>query len=219
VFIVNPLGIQADGTKTDGGGFIPGSNISPGQNGRSVDFIWQSRGHIETWGYELEVRIPFNSLRYTARAEHRWGLQFNRRVQHSGYDETRTPVKKASASFIAQEGWIGGMRDIQHGPNLMINPEVTSTVSGRANQSANAISDSWQYTAKQRVGGNVRLGLGSNFVVNGTIGPDFSQAEADAAQVAADTCFALFYAERRPFLWKALSNSTFQKRWSTHDAS
>ena len=31
VFIVNPLGVQADGTKSEGGGFIPGSNVGPGR--------------------------------------------------------------------------------------------------------------------------------------------------------------------------------------------
>ena len=200
VFIVNPLGIQADGTKTEGGGFIPGSNISPGQNDLSPDFIWQSKGHVTEWGYEVEVRIPFNSLRYASQTEHRWGLQFNRRVQHSGYDETWTPVRKASGSFIAQEGWLSGLRDLQHGPNITLNPELTNTVLGTpANASDAAAGKSWTYDAKPRIGGNIRFGIGSNFVVNGTVKPDFSQVEADAAQVAADPRFALFYAERRPF--------------------
>jgi Domain of unknown function (DUF5916) len=192
VFIVNPFGIQADGTKTEGGGFIPGSNISPGQNDLSPDFIWQSKGRVLEWGYEVEVRIPFNSLRYAARDEHRWGLQFSRRVQHSGYDETWTPVRRASASFIAQEGWVSGMRGIQHGPSITVNPEVTNTVIGTL-PAPNATGDKqWIYDARPRVGGNVRLGIG-------TVEPDFSQVEADAAQVAADPRFALFYAERRPF--------------------
>jgi len=34
VFIVNPFGVQADGTKNEGGGFIPGSNVMPGQTHR-----------------------------------------------------------------------------------------------------------------------------------------------------------------------------------------
>jgi hypothetical protein len=42
VFIVNPLGVQADGTKSEGGGFIPGANVAPGQNDLSADFRWQS---------------------------------------------------------------------------------------------------------------------------------------------------------------------------------
>lgn len=199
VFIVNPFGVQADGTKTEGGGFIPGSNISPGQNDLSADFIWQSKGRVTDWGYEVEIRIPFNSLRYAAGAEHRWGLQFSRRVQHSGYDQTWTPVRKASASFIAQEGWIGGLRDIQHGTSLTVNPEVTNTVLGSPPTTSANTNKEWMYDARPRVGGNVRFGIGSNFVLNGTVKPDFSQVEADAAQVAADPRFALFYAERRPF--------------------
>ena len=55
-----------------------------------------------------------------------------------------------------------------------------------------------------QLGGNVRWALGSNFVLNGTVKPDFSQVEADATQIAADERFALFYAERRPFFVEAL---------------
>lgn len=196
VFIVNALGVQADGTKSEGGGFIPGSNVSPGQNDLSPDFQWQSRGHVEDWGYEVEIRIPFSSLRFPSKANQRWGIQFSRNVQHSGYQETWTPVKRASASFIAQEGWLSGLHGMQHGVDITLNPEVTTTITGTP---ATANARDWSYDSKPRVGGNVRAGLGSNFVLNGTIRPDFSQVEADATQVAADTRFALFYAERRPF--------------------
>src|SRR5690348_17262809 len=68
VFIVNPLGVQADGTKNEVGGFIPGANVAPGQNDLSADFIWQSRGRLTDFGYEVEVRIPFSSLRYPLRS-------------------------------------------------------------------------------------------------------------------------------------------------------
>ena len=113
VFIVNPLGVQADGTKSEAGGFIPGSNVMPGQNDLSADFIWQSRGRLVEGGYEVEVRIPFSSLRYRGAAEQRWGLQIDRRVQHNGYEETWTPAKRASASFIGQAGRLVGLRGMQ----------------------------------------------------------------------------------------------------------
>src|SRR6185437_15482426 len=45
----------------------------------------------------------------------------------------------------------------------------------------------------------VRWAMGSDFVLNGTVKPDFSQVEADATQIAADARFALFYPEKRPF--------------------
>jgi hypothetical protein len=102
VFIVNPLGVQADGTRNEGGGFTPGSNIGPGQNDLSADFLWDSKGRLTEWGYEVEIRIPFSSIRYPAATRQQWGLQIVRNVQHSGYQETWTPAVKASASFVAQ---------------------------------------------------------------------------------------------------------------------
>src|SRR4051812_3796934 len=130
VFAVNPLGIQADGTKSEGGGFIPGSNVMPGQNDLSADFVWQSRGHVTEWGYEVEVRIPFSSVRYPAASVELWGLQIDRHVQHSGYEETWTPAIRASASFITQEGRLTGLSGMYHGQVVELNPELTNTVSG-----------------------------------------------------------------------------------------
>ena len=196
VFIVNPLGVQADGTKSEGGGFIPGSNVMPGQNDLSADFSWMSKGRLIEGGYEVEIRIPFSSLRYPIAATQDWGIQIDRHVQHSGYEETWTPAVRANASFITQEGWLRGMTGMHHGQVAELNPELTNTVTG--GQSAQPPA-AWRYTSHPQLGGNVRSTLGSDFVLNGTIKPDFSQVEADAAQVAADQRFALFYPERRPF--------------------
>lgn len=197
VFIVNPLGVQADGTRNEGGGFIPGANVGPGENDLSADFVWQSRGRVTADGYEVELRIPFSSLRYPLGMPQQWGIQALRRVQHSGYEQTWTPARRASASFIAQAGRLTGLTGMHHGQVVELNPELTSTVIGAP--CCAPVDDGWRYGRDAQLGGNVRWALGSNFVVNGTIRPDFSQVEADAAQIAADQRFALFYPERRPF--------------------
>jgi hypothetical protein len=196
VFIVNPFGVQADGVKNESGGFTPGSNVMPGQNDLSADFQWESKGTLTGFGYEVEIRIPFSSLRYPVAREQRWGLQIDRHVQHSGYEETWTPALKGSASFIAQQGELRGITGISHGQMLELNPELTSTITGAP---SGTYGTGWGYTSKPQLGGNVRWGAGSNFVLNGTIKPDFSQVEADATQIAADERFALFYPEKRPF--------------------
>ncbi|OYV68773.1 MAG: hypothetical protein B7Z72_07990, partial [Gemmatimonadetes bacterium 21-71-4] len=197
VFIVNPLGVQADGIKNEMGGFVPGSNIMPGQNDLSPDFIWQSKGRVTRWGYEVEIRIPFSTLRYPTTAVQTWGIQIQRNVQHNGYQETWTEAHKASASFISQEGQLVGLTDMHHGQVVQLNPELTNTVTG--SPCCNTALDGWQYASKPQLGGNVRWAMGSNFVLNGTVKPDFSQVEADATQIAADERFALFYPEKRPF--------------------
>jgi len=195
VFIVNPLGIQADGTKGEGGGFIPGANVMPGQNDLSADFLWESKGRVTDDGYEVEIRIPFSSLRYPTQSVQDWGIQIVRNVQHNGYQETWTPALRARASFIDQEGQLVGLTGMHHGQVVQLNPELTNTITGAPSPSGAG----WSYDAEPRLGGNVRWGMGSNFVLNGTVKPDFSQVEADATQIAADERFALFYPERRPF--------------------
>ncbi|MHB0949479.1 MAG: carbohydrate binding family 9 domain-containing protein [Gemmatimonadaceae bacterium] len=197
VLIVNPLGVQADGTKNEAGGFIPGANVGPGQTDLSADFSWQSRGRLVPGGYEVELRIPFSSLRYPRKATQPWGFQVVRKVQHSGYEQTWTPARKASASFIAQAGRLAGLTAMRHGQVIELNPELTSTTLGTP--CCGTSGDRWDYGSRAQLGGNVRWALGSNFVLNGTVRPDFSQVEADATQVAADQRFALFYPERRPF--------------------
>jgi hypothetical protein len=197
VFAVNPLGVQADGTRNETGGFIPGSNVGPGQTDLSADFLWDSKGHVTPWGYEVEIRIPFSSLRYPSKSVQDWGVQIQRNVQHSGYKETWTQARSGAASFINQEGVLLAMHDMHHGQVVSLNPELTNTVTG--GPCCDSTFNSWKYSSKPQLGGNVRWAMGSNFVLNGTVKPDFSQVEADATQIAADARFALFYPEKRPF--------------------
>jgi hypothetical protein len=200
VFIVNPFGIQADGIRSEGAGGMMG-----GSTDLSADFIWQSRGRVTESGFEVEVRIPFRVLRYpSGSSPQTWGIQIDRRVQRSGYEETWTPAVRASTSFIAQSGTLTGLTGMHHGQVVELNPELTNTTIGAAPPGTAAAARDWQYRSNQRLGGNVRWTLGSNFVLNGTVKPDFSQVEADATQIAADERFALSYAERRPFFVEAL---------------
>jgi hypothetical protein len=145
----------------------------------------------------VEVRIPFSSIRYASAATQTWGLQIERHAQHNGYDETWTPAKRASASFIGQEGTLVGLTGLRHGQVVELNPELTNTVNGAP--CCEPTQRDWRYDANPQLGGNLRWTLGSDFVLNGTVKPDFSQVEADATQIAADERFALFYPEKRPF--------------------
>src|SRR5205807_2515193 len=100
------------------------------------DAIWfgvrgyQAHGHRTDWGYEVEVRIPFKSLRYQSADPQSWGLQVVRVVQHSGYEDTWTPVFRASASFLIQSGRLTGLTGLKRGVVVDLMPEFTSKVDG-----------------------------------------------------------------------------------------
>src|SRR3989475_6805815 len=60
------------------------------------------------------------------------------------------------------------------------------------------------YKGDPQPGGNLRWGLSQNLNATGTVNPDFSQVEADIAQVTVNQRFALFFPEKRPFFLEGL---------------
>jgi hypothetical protein len=200
VFGVNPFGVQSDGTLVEtgaqgGGNGFNGATVVREEPDLRPDFVHQSKGRLTDWGYEVELRIPFKSLRYQALPEQSWGINVVRRVQHSGYEDSWAPARRASASFLGQSGRLVGLNDLRRGLVLDLNPVMTQRTEGT--KDANGV---WNYTAHPaEPGGNVRWGVTSNLTLNGTVNPDFSQVESDVGQVAFDPRQSLFFPERRPF--------------------
>ena len=63
IFFFNPLGVQADGTMTEGRG-----------EDYSVDLVYESKGVLTEDGFTIEAAIPFKSLRYEAGKNKNWGI-------------------------------------------------------------------------------------------------------------------------------------------------
>lgn len=200
VFVVNPLGVQADGTlvetgRATGGGMGGGIVGAREPTDLSPDFVFQSNGRLTPYGYEVEVRIPFKSLRYQPAREQAWSLNIIRQVQHSGFEDTWTPARRASASFLGQSGTLTGLHDLHRGLVLDLNPELTARLDGSP-----GTGGAWDYEAgNPDIGGNLRWGVTNNLTLNGTANPDFSQVESDAGQFMFDPRQALFFPEKRPF--------------------
>jgi hypothetical protein len=212
-FAVNPLGVQMDGTLVETGNLSTGGlNNSGGAAARegidlSADFVFQSKGRVTPEGYEVEIRIPFKSLRYQPADVQRWGINVLRRVTRLGAEDSWAPARRGRASFLAQGGRLTGLTDLRRGLVLDLTPVVTQRSEGRP--VSGAPGTAWDYRVRRpEVGGNVRWGVTNNLTLNGTVRPDFSQVEADAAQVQFDPRSALFFAERRPFFLDGIEQFT-----------
>jgi hypothetical protein len=68
-FFFNPLGIQGDGVLTEGRG-----------EDFSVDVLMDSKGIVHEKGFDVEIAIPFKSLRFEAGKGKLWGAHFFRRL-------------------------------------------------------------------------------------------------------------------------------------------
>lgn len=205
VFGVNPLGVQGDGVLVErgtlvGGGFGGGSTQGRESPDLAPDYVYQSKGRLVDGGYEVEVRIPFKSLRYQGNPEQTWQLHVVRQIQHSGFEDSWVPAQRASASFLGQAGTLTGLRNLARGLTLDFTPEVTGRVDGARNSSGR-----WDYDRSgPELGGTVRWGISNNLSLNGTANPDFSQVESDVSQIQFDPRDALFFPEKRPFFLDGL---------------
>jgi uncharacterized protein DUF5916 len=200
VFGVNALGVQLDGTlvESNQNRSAQFGNVAAARDAAdlSPDFVFQSKGRLTDYGYEVEVRVPFKSLRYQDAAQQTWGFNVVRRVQHAGAEDSWTPARQANVSFLAQAGTLTGLSELRRGLVLDVNPVVTQHTAGAPATDTHR----WRYERDDpEFGANLRWGVTNNLTLNSTINPDFSQVESDAPQFAFDPRRGIFFAEKRPF--------------------
>jgi Domain of unknown function (DUF5916)/Carbohydrate family 9 binding domain-like len=190
-FRVNPVGVQAD------------ANFSEleGYEDFSWDAIWNSAGKIADWGYAIEVAIPFNQLRFPRTAEKQtWGFSaersWPRNVRHRMTSHRRD---RNIACILCQVNKITGMEGISPGRNLEFDPTLTSSRTDTMDMADFPSGGLEKGPVKTELGITAKWGVTPNMILNGTVNPDFSQVEADVAQLNVNERYALFYPEKRPF--------------------
>lgn len=203
VFMVNPFGIQGDGLWVEGGGGW-GEPID-----WSPDFLWESRGRVDDAGYSVEMRIPMKSLRFPEARVQDWGLQIQRSIRRTGSSQSWAPITEDRANRLAQSGKVRGLRDLDPGMFLEINPTAVGSLSGERDPDLDRLTYA---PVDAEMGLNVKYGLTSNLTLDGTVNPDFSQIEADAGQIAVNERFALFLPEQRPFFLEGADIFSMPKR-------
>jgi hypothetical protein len=185
----NPFGIQGD-TKIMNGG----------QEDVGFDVVYESEGRITDSGYQVELAIPFRSLRFPNAPSQEWNLTFwitHPRESRSTY--SWAAMSRDDPCSLCQLGSVSGIAGVRPGGKVELLPAVTGSQSGTlVDRSApTAGLDNDRLTAEPSLG--LKYSFTSNAIADLAVNPDFSQIEADAAQIDVNTTFALFFPERRPF--------------------
>jgi hypothetical protein len=226
MFAVNPLGVQADGTMNEGTGGRGGGSFSAATGGResadlSANFVFESRGRVVEGGYEVEITVPFKSLRYQSAEVQTWGIHVMRTVQHLGHEDSWVPASRANASFLSQGGRLQGLRDLRRGLVMDVTPSVVARQVGDEKEDG-----AWGYLPEgPEYGATVRWGLTNNLTLNATVNPDFSQVEADVGAIQFDPRSEVFFPERRPFFLEGIetfstpNNLVYSRRIVQPDAA
>ena len=212
-FFVNPLGVQMDLFQDD----------VTGREDENWDAIWASAGRITEEGYIVEFAIPFQQLRFPhGGGQQIWGFDAIRFYPRS--DRVRIaaqPMDRNVSCYLCQISKVQGIRRRLSGAQSGAGTDPHRRPAGRVadfpdgdledgdTESELGLTASWGVTP------NLNLGLALN--------PDFSQVEADVAQLDINTTFTLFFPERRPFflegadVFRTPFNAVFTRNVSAPD--
>ena len=188
--MVNPSGIQMDALNSTASG-----------EQWAADFVWDSAGQITDGGYQTEIRVPLQSIRFNGGEDVRMGVMFWRRISRMGVSSAWPELLPGQWVFDSHAELI--FDDIEQPMLLEVIPSVTNSL----NQ--NRLSpEQWSPASNDpQVGISLKYGLTSSITLEGTFNPDFSQVESDAFQNQVNTRFATFFDEKRPFFMEG--NSLF----------
>jgi len=187
-FYVNPLGAQMDVIYEEANG-----NEDP-----SWDGLWNAAGHISEHGYVVEIAVPFSTIRFKSGGDvQQWAADFVRfRPREHRYRMSNNIMDRNNRCYLCGVGKLRGFAGVQTGNNLEIAPTVTTRFSQeRPGPGASFHSSGLRIDP----GVDVKWSPSPNLTLNATVNPDFSQVEADSAQLSVNNTFALFYPEKRPF--------------------
>lgn len=186
---VNPHGIQKD---------LLWTNL--GQTDIGFDLIWETSARRTETGYDVEIAIPFGSLRFPDQPAQTWRMDFWRnRPRDVMYQYSWAANDRSDPCWLCQWGKVTGIEQIRPAKGLQILPSIVAYQASQLAEPSNPTSPMHNGQVDNEVSLGGKYALSSDITLEATYNPDFSQIEADAAQIDVNSPTALFYSERRPF--------------------
>jgi hypothetical protein len=181
-FGVNAAGAQWDGLLYEGGK----ANLS-------WDNKWTSAVKNYPDRYELEIAIPFKSIRYKQGITE-WGVNFSRLDLKTTEKSSWTPIARQfpTASLALTGVLLWDEPPPSQGPNISLIPYALGGVSREYDR--NPITTSTQ----RDIGLDAKFAIGSALNLDLTVNPDFSQVDVDQQVTNLDR-YELFFPEKRQF--------------------
>ncbi len=188
-FFANPLGAQMDLIQDD----------VNGREDDSWDAIWSSAGRITDQGYTVEMAIPLSQLRFSrSEQDQLWGIDTIRFYPRTDRHRlSNNPLDRGVNCYLCQLEKIRGFSGIEPVRDLEIVPTLTGI---RADSTDDpGVTPLVSGDIETELGLTARWGITPDLTLNLALNPDFSQVEADVAQLDVNNQFALFFPEKRPF--------------------
>ncbi len=193
-FRVNPLGVQMEALVDD----VDRSQTGDVREDWTWDAIWDAAARITPEGYVAEIAVPWKQLRFPrGELPQTWGFLalrvYPRSVVHQLYS---TRNERSLDCLVCQFDSIAGFQRVESGYNLEIAPTLTASRTDSRPAPDRPLAEGDE---EAEAGLSLRWAITPNVALNAAVNPDFSQVEADVAQLNVNERFALFFPEKRPF--------------------
>ena len=188
-FRVNAAGSKGDGMLTaadDSEDFAP-------------DFDFDAAAARDEQGYTAVLRIPFAALRFSGEGRPNWRFMVVRRVpREQFYLHSSVLIPRDAPNFIANLQALQGIALPERHQFLSLRPSVTLRRSSDQ-LPGQPVRGQSELTASLDVKWRPR----SEWVIDGTLRPDFSQVALDVPRLTGNTRYALSLPEKRPFFFES----------------
>lgn len=175
-FAVNPAGVKRDYYMYD-----------DNREDVSWDAVWNVATRVDSLGWTAEFSIPLSQMRYKAQDENTFGVMIMRDVARVNERYSWPLYRRSSPGVVSQFARMAGFTDLASPKRIEVMPYAV----------ARNIRNSDGRAQEQSLGGDAKIGLGSNLTLTAAINPDFGQVEADPA-ILNLTAFEQSFDELRP---------------------
>jgi hypothetical protein len=168
----------------------------------SWDGVWESKAAVNGDGWVVEMKVPFNQIRFPKKDEYVWGVNFSRVIKRKQERASFSWVPKDVTAFVSRFARLEGISGISAGMHIELMPYTVGQARFRPAETGNPFETGHRY--RGNFGFDLKVGLQSNLTLDTTVNPDFGQVEVDPAVINL-SAYETYYEEKRPFFIEGAS--------------
>lgn len=168
----------------------------------SWDGIWEAKAARVADGWTVEMRIPFNQLRFPKKDSYVWGVNFQRTIKRKNERLYYAWVPKEDSAYVSRFARLEGIEKINPGRRIELYPYTVGQAQFQPAETGNPFQTGHKYSGN--AGFDLKVGLKSNLNLDVSVNPDFGQVEVDPAVINL-SAYETYYEEKRPFFIEGAS--------------
>ncbi|MFP3860274.1 MAG: DUF5916 domain-containing protein [Bacteroidales bacterium] len=183
-FVVTAANVQSDikiSPQSEGGG-----HGWPGDS--DWDAVWESEVRVVDSGWVVEMRIPYDAIRFPNKEVQTWGVNFWRTVRRERKTSSWSMVDRTKENEGTQYGELTNIHGIEPPLRLSLFPYVSGYVHPHDGKM------DYEYSA----GLDLKYGIDESFTLDMILVPDFGQKKSDETVLNLSP-YEVQYSEKRQF--------------------